>query len=236
MNAVARRPAACWVPTAAGQQSETALKMYRVATAQCRVLEPAFRLIGFGRFSLSVRCCALAAGSPFALWVRPRTAGSAHAMKILRLLSSVLIGAVASARSMTPMAALAAARLAGRRTPGPLILLDRPMVRYGALAMGVGELLGDKMKTAPDRTVALGLLARTMSAGIAGAALAPRGRGQAGAAIAVATAVPLAFVTLAGRKRAMARIGQTRSGLIEDALMVAAGMAVVAMATRSQRI
>ena len=42
--------------------------------------------------------------------------------------------------------------------------------------MGVGELLGDKMKSAPDRTVFLGLLARVMSAGIAGAALAPRGQ------------------------------------------------------------
>lgn len=156
-------------------------------------------------------------------------------MRILSLLSSLLIGAVSSARSMTPMASLAAARLAGRRTPGALVLLDRPLIKYGALAMGVGELLGDKMKTAPDRTVPLGLLARVMSAGIAGAALAPRGREQAGAAVAVATAVPLAYATLAGRKRAMARIGQTRSGLIEDALIVAAGIAVVSMATRSRR-
>lgn len=156
-------------------------------------------------------------------------------MRILSLLSSLLIGAVSSARSMTPMASLAAARLAGRRTPGALVLLDRPLIKYGALAMGVGELLGDKMKTAPDRTVPLGLLARVMSAGIAGAGLAPRGREQAGAAVAVATAVPLAYATLAGRKRAMARIGQTRSGLIEDALIVAAGIAVVSMATRSRR-
>ena len=46
--------------------------------------------------------------------------------------------------------------------------------------MGVGELFGDKMKTAPDRTVFLGLLARVSSAGMAGAALATRGREQAG--------------------------------------------------------
>jgi uncharacterized membrane protein len=156
-------------------------------------------------------------------------------MTIRSLLSSALIGAVASARSMTPMATIAAARVAGRSTPGELVLLDRPVVKYGALAMGVGELFGDKMKTAPDRTVFLGLLARVMSAGIAGAALAPRGRERAGAAVAVATAVPLAYATLSGRKRAMARIGQTRSGLIEDALVVAAGFAIVAMATRAKR-
>jgi len=147
------------------------------------------------------------------------------------LLSSILIGAVASARSMTPMATIAAARLAQRQTPGELMLLDRPVFKYGALAMGLGELAGDKMKTAPDRTVFLGLLARVMSAGIAGAALAPQGRERAGAAAAVATAVPLAYLTLAGRKRAMASIGQTRSGLIEDALVIAAGAAIVALAT-----
>ena len=155
-------------------------------------------------------------------------------MKFPSLLSSALIGAVASARSMTPMATIAAARVAGRHTTGEVFLLDRPVFKAGALAMGIGELFGDKMKTAPDRTVFLGLLARVLSAGIAGAALAPRGRETAGAAVAVATAVPLAYLTLAGRKRAMARIGQTRSGLIEDALIVAAGAAVVALATRPE--
>jgi len=155
-------------------------------------------------------------------------------MKNLGLLSSALIGAVASARSMTPMATLATARLAGRRTPGRLVVLDHPVFKFGALAMGAGELLGDKMKSAPDRTVFLGLLARVMSAGVAGAALAPRGREKAGAAVAVATAVPLAYLTLAGRKRAMARLGQTRSGLIEDALVVAAGAAVVAGSVRGR--
>jgi len=136
---------------------------------------------------------------------------------------------------MTPMAAIAGARLAGETTPGRLVLLDLPLFRYGALAMGVGELFGDKMKSAPDRTVFLGLLARVMSAGIAGAALAPRGREKVGAALAIGTAVPLAYVGLAGRKRAMSKIGQTKSGLIEDALIVAAGAAVVAWAVRGRR-
>jgi len=153
-------------------------------------------------------------------------------MGIRSLLPSFLIGAVASARSMTPMATIATARLANRDTPGRLVLLDHPLFKYGALAMGAGELYGDKMKTAPDRTVFLGLLARVMSAGIAGAALAEPGREKAGAAVAVATAVPLAYLTLAGRKQAMAKMGQTRSGLIEDALVVAASSAIVALSTR----
>ncbi len=146
-----------------------------------------------------------------------------------------MIGAVASARSMTPMAAIATARLAGRNSPGRLVLLDHPLFKFGALAMGVGELFGDKMKSAPDRTVFLGLLARVMSAGIAGSALAPRGKEKTGALLAVATAVPLAYLTLAGRKRAMASVGQTKSGLVEDALIVSAGVAVVALAMRGRR-
>ena len=135
---------------------------------------------------------------------------------------------------MTPMAAIAMARLAQRRTPGRLLLLDRPLFKFGALALGVGELFGDKMKSAPDRTVALGLLARVMSAGISGAALAPPGRERDGATIAMATAIPLAYLTLAGRRRAMGRIGQTRSGLFEDVLVVAAGAAIVASAVKSR--
>lgn len=156
-------------------------------------------------------------------------------MKITDFVYSTLIGLVASCRSMTPMAAIAAARVSGRDTPGNLLLLDRPLFKYGALAMGVGELLGDKMKSAPDRTVFLGMSARVASAGIAGAALAPSGEEKTGAAIAISTAVPLAYGTLAARKKAVARMGQTRSGLIEDTLIVAIGAAVVFFATRPNR-
>jgi uncharacterized membrane protein len=157
-------------------------------------------------------------------------------MKLTRFLYSALIGVVASCRSMTPMAAIAAARVAGRATSGSLLLLDRSLFKYGAFAMGVGELFGDKMKSAPDRTVFLGLSARVASAGIAGAALAPAGKEKTGATIAIAAAVPLAYLTLAARKKAIAEIGQTRSGLIEDALIVAAGAALVFFATRPNRV
>lgn len=74
------------------------------------------------------------------------------------------------------------------------------------------------------------------SAGIAGAALAPRVEEKTGAAIAVSAAVPLAYVTFATRKNAMAGMGQTRSGLIEDTLIVAIGAAVGFFATRPNRI
>mgnify|MGYP001627546503 CR=1 FL=1 len=155
-------------------------------------------------------------------------------MKSSELFPSLLIGAVASARSMTPMAALAAAHLAGWSTPGRLVLLKRPLFTVGALLMGAGELFGDKMKTAPDRTVALGLIARVMSAGIAGAALVPKGRERIGGGIAVATAVPMAYLTLGARKLAMKRAGQTRSGLVEDAIVVCSALAIVSLAVRGR--
>lgn len=128
-------------------------------------------------------------------------------MRLSSLIFPALIGAVASARSMTPMAGLAAASLLGYRTPGRLFLLDRPLFKLGALLMGPLELLGDKMKTAPDRTVFLGMLARICSAGIAGAALSTRSLAGAGAFTAISTAVPLAYCTLAGRKNAIERMG-----------------------------
>ena len=155
-------------------------------------------------------------------------------MRYPDLLPSLLIGAVASARSMSPMGALAAAHLTGRATPGKLMLLKQPLFTAGALMMGVAELFGDKMRTAPDRTVPLGLIARIMSAGIAGAALAPRGKERMGGAVAVATAVPLAYLTLAARKRAMRQSGQTRSGLVEDLLVVSGALGVVIWATRGR--
>jgi len=155
-------------------------------------------------------------------------------MKLTDFIAPALIGAVASCRSMTPMAMISAMRLASRVTSGRVFLLDRPLFRYGALLMGAAELFGDKMKSAPDRTVFLGLSARVASAGIAGAALAPAGEEKTGAVTAIATAVPLAYITLAARKKAVTRIGQTRSGLIEDTLILAAGAAIVLCTTRSR--
>ncbi len=73
------------------------------------------------------------------------------------------------------------------------------------------------------------------SAGIAGGALAPRGRERRGAALAVGVAIPLSYLTLAGQKAALRRIGQTRSGIVEDLVVAGLGVATVAGATRARR-
>jgi uncharacterized membrane protein len=92
--------------------------------------------------------------------------------------------------------------------------------------MAAAEMAGDKMKTAPDRTVALGLLARTISGGFAGAALAPPRRQVSGAALGVAAAVASSYAGLAARKWAMRRWGQTASGFVEDAIVLATASAI----------
>ena len=67
------------------------------------------------------------------------------------------------------------------------------------LALAGGELIGDKMKTAPDRIVPAGMVARVATGMIAGAALAPRRqRGLAaliGAGVAVVGAGGVSFFT-----------------------------------------
>jgi uncharacterized membrane protein len=85
---------------------------------------------------------------------------------------------------------------------------------------------GDKMKTAPDRTVFLGLLARTITSGFAGAALAPPKRQVAGAAVGIGAALISSYGGLAARKWAMRRWGQTATGFVEDALVFAAANAI----------
>lgn len=139
------------------------------------------------------------------------------------MIRSLLMGAVAGARSMTPLAAVTAAARDRRLPDGRAHrLLGSSVAASGAKAMAVAELAGDKMKSAPDRIIAPGIAARLMSGAIAGAAVAPRGGRLAGGAAGAAAAVVSGFATFALRMRALRRYGQTRSGLVEDAIAVSA--------------
>ncbi|WP_420140673.1 hypothetical protein [Sphingomonas sp.] len=85
---------------------------------------------------------------------------------------------------MTPLAAVSVAAASGRlpKDSGAPPLLDHPAVVAGTLALAAGELGGDKMRSAPDRSIAPGSAARVMTGAIAGAAQAPpRHRLRAGA-------------------------------------------------------
>ncbi|MEH3159517.1 MAG: DUF4126 domain-containing protein [Sphingomonas taxi] len=149
------------------------------------------------------------------------------------MLRSILIGLVAGQRGMTPLAAVTAAAVRGRlpaRTPGAA-LLGHPVVAGGAALLAAAEMAGDKMPTAPDRTVPPGLIARGLTAGFAGAALARERRALA-AGLAAATAIAASYAGLALRRRAMRRWGQTPTGFVEDAAVLSGGLAIALVPSR----
>jgi uncharacterized membrane protein len=144
------------------------------------------------------------------------------------MLQSILMGLVAGQRAMTPLSALAGAARRGAlpHDNAQARLLARPLPAAGAVTLAAAEMAGDKMKTAPDRTVFLGLLARTITAGFAGATLAPPRRQIAGAALGVGAAIASSYGGLAARKWAMQRWGQTATGFVEDAIVLSAANAI----------
>jgi uncharacterized membrane protein len=88
-------------------------------------------------------------------------------------LRPLLIGLVAGQRSMTPLAAVALAARSGglARDNGAPEAIGKRSAAIAASALAIGEMVGDKMRSAPDRTVPPGLAARLLTGGIAGAAL-----------------------------------------------------------------
>lgn len=150
------------------------------------------------------------------------------------MIHSILMGIVAGARSITPMAIVTNMARRGTLPENdlPVRLLGHPVMVAGSTVMAAGELAGDKMTTAPDRIVALGMIARILSAGIAGAALAPKQDRLTAAAAAIGVAAISAHLTFAVRMKAMARHGQTPTGLIEDTLVVSSALAIAHSAKR----
>ena len=69
------------------------------------------------------------------------------------------------------------------------------------LALAAAELLGDKMRSAPDRIIVPGILARVLTGAIAGAAVAPREDRPLGALLGATVAVGAAYLTFRLRKR-----------------------------------
>jgi uncharacterized membrane protein len=144
------------------------------------------------------------------------------------MLRSILIGALAGSRSLTPLALVSDAARRGTLPAGngaPALLAD-PRVTAGIATFAAAELAGDKWRHAPDRIVLPGMAARVATSGVAAMALAPRERRAAAAALGVGAAIASAYLTFAARKRAMRRWGQTPTGLMEDALIVGASWAV----------
>ena len=145
------------------------------------------------------------------------------------MLASFLIGLVGGQRAMTPLAAvaIAAARDELPVDNGAPRLLANPVVAAGALALAIGEMAGDKQKTAPDRVVAIGLAARFVTSAIAGAALVPRRQRWLGAAVGGVTAVVASYPGWRARMATIPGYGQTPTGFVEDAAVLGGAVVIV---------
>lgn len=145
------------------------------------------------------------------------------------MLASFLIGLIGGQRAMTPLAAvaIAAARDELPVDNGAPRLLANPVVAAGALALAIGEMAGDKQKTAPDRVVAIGLAARFVTSAIAGAALVPRRQRWLGAAVGGVTAVVASYPGWRARMATIPGYGQTPTGFVEDAAVLGGAVAIV---------
>ena len=151
------------------------------------------------------------------------------------MLASFLMGLVGGQRAMTPLATVSVAAARGTLPAGngaPRILAH-PFIAAGAVALAIGEMAGDKMKTAPDRVVPIGLTARFMTSAIAGAALAPRRQSWLGAAVGGTTAVLASYPGWRARTAAMPHYGQTPTGLVEDILVVVSAFTILQALRRS---
>lgn len=123
-------------------------------------------------------------------------------------LAAVGLGAAAGLRTLTPPAVLALRR---RQAPAP--------ARWAMLAAAIGELIGDKHPSVPDRRTALGMTGRLASGMTCGWATAgARGAVAAGAA---AMTSGLALVEVRAWLVEATGLPDPALGVAEDALALA---------------
>lgn len=147
------------------------------------------------------------------------------------------MGLVGGQRGLTPIAAVAVAAARGELPAdngGPKIL-GHPLVAAGLLALAVGEYMGDKQKSAPDRVIPIGLAVRFVTSAVAGAALTTKRHRWVGAAIGGLTAVAASYPGWRLRLATMPRYGQTVTGFAEEAVVLASAVAIVRSRTVGRR-
>lgn len=143
-----------------------------------------------------------------------------------------LMGLVGGQRAMTPLATISVAAALARVSDSrrELRILAHPVVAATS-GLALAEMVGDKMKTAPDRIIPIGLGARFITSALAGAWLAPR-RPWRGAAIGGSTAVLASYPGWRLRTAAIPRYGQTTTGVVEDALVVLSAVGILWASSR----
>jgi len=139
------------------------------------------------------------------------------------------LGAISGLRALSGPAFVCHAASRGRLDLGgtPLAFLSSSRLAKAALAMALGEAVGDKLPMAPSRTSLPPLLGRAASGALVGAALFASGgrRAATGAALGSTTAIVAAFAgewlrALAGEKSGLP---DPVVALAEDAIVLLIG-------------
>lgn len=144
------------------------------------------------------------------------------------------LGAVAGMRSITAPALLSSSlrqHPSGRLAHSALSWLQTPAAANILKTLAGAEMVGDKLPNAPDRTELPVLTGRALSGALVGAVLYKTNRGSllTGAVVGSLGAVVGSYAALYLRKLASQRtaLQEPWTGLVEDALTVAAGKAVL---------
>jgi uncharacterized membrane protein len=150
----------------------------------------------------------------------------------MTLLLAFVIGSFAGLRSLTAPAVVAwAAHLGWLKLESPLSLIGSLPAVIILTLLAVGELVADKLPWIPNRTAAVGLIARMLTGGLAGACVAFGGAQSAlaGAGLGVLGGVVGAFVGYQVRSQVVKGLGlrDIYVALVEDLVAVAGCLWIV---------
>ncbi|GAB3925524.1 DUF4126 family protein [Mucilaginibacter myungsuensis] len=146
----------------------------------------------------------------------------------------IALGILAGMRSMSAPAVssrMLNKRPSRRLNHTPLQTLQSPAAANVLTGIAVGELVGDKLPTAPDRIAPVTLVGRCINGAISGAGIykAAGGKWYTGAVLGGITAIAATYGSFYLRKAIVkqAHLIDPVVGLIEDTIVLGAGVALV---------
>jgi uncharacterized membrane protein len=158
-------------------------------------------------------------------------------MQLQPTLPTILLAAATGARTMTGLAATArsvAAREPDAAQLQPARFVSSRSVAGATAALGMIELLADKLPGIPNRTDALPLLGRAAAGALIGASIAASGQRDraAGAAVGAVVALLSAHLSFRARRALADHLAPTTAAVVEDVVVCSVAAAGVAMMNR----
>jgi uncharacterized membrane protein len=150
----------------------------------------------------------------------------------MTLLLAFLIGLFAGLRSLTPPAVTAwAVYLGWLKLQGPLALIGTLPAVIVLTLLALAELVADKLPQTPSRTAPVGLVARLVTGGLAGACVAAGGAGSVllGALLGGVGGIVGGFAGYEARTQLVKALGSSDVviALLEDLLAIGGSLWVV---------